>query len=113
MNTTELKEFLIEEFGKEIPSDKIRDGKTLRELVLADMDEPLADILLAEFCEKNPGNMAVINPLEYDPATETAKSAKYKMMINHAALAYLKKEVDSMIKELNDTVQSRPDLENG
>ena len=104
MNSTELKEYLIQEFAKEISAAEIPDGKTLRELVLADMDEALADSLLAELCEKNPGTIAVIDPLKIDPANETAKSAKYKMMINHAALAYLKKEVDNLIKELDNLV---------
>ena len=104
MDTIELKELVIEELSKEIPTGKIRDRAKLRELVLANMNETLVDKLVAEFCEKNPEAHAVLNPFDFsDPkqnAAETAESIQYKILVNNAGLAYRKKELGKTIQEL-------------
>jgi hypothetical protein len=105
MDTIVLKEFLIEELSKKIPADKIRDGATLRELVLADWNDPLVNKLIAEFCEMNPEVGAVLNPFGFKDAEqnalETVESLEYKMCVNHAGHAYQKKELGEIMQELD------------
>ena len=108
MDKIELKELMIAELSKEIPEDEIRDGESLRELVLANMNEPLVDKLIDEFCKMNPEAGAVLNPFDFnDPiqnAAETAESIEYKMLMNKAGLAYRTKEIEKTIQELIDLI---------
>jgi hypothetical protein len=109
MDAVELKELLIKEFSKELPAAKVQDWAALRELVLANMNEPLADKLIAEFCKKNPEPRAVLNPFGFNgteqSATETEESINYKILVNNAGLAYRKKEIEKDIQALQELIE--------
>ena len=88
MDATKLKRLTIEKLSEEIP--------------LANINEPLVDKLVAEFCEKNPQEFAVLNPFsisdeELKDIKENIKRAiadgiierlKYEQVVNHAGLTY-------------------------
>jgi hypothetical protein len=108
MNPIELKELMIEELIKEIPTDRNQDRAALRELALTNMNEPLVDKLVAKFCKKNPDALAVLKPFDTSDleqnGTETVESIRYRRLVNNAGLAYCKNELEKKIQEFCDLV---------
>ncbi|MFP3041415.1 hypothetical protein LQZ19_06290 [Treponema primitia] len=109
MDSLLLKELLIDELARKVPAEKISDKSKLREFVLANIDKPLVDKLVAEFCGKNPEDFAVLNVFSFNDAEqntdETQESIKYKLAINRAGLNYRKKEIDSAFNKLDTLVK--------
>jgi hypothetical protein len=105
MNTVKLKEFVLKELQKDVPQEIAKDEKKAQECIVTTINEPLIDKLVAEFCEKNPQDLEVLNvfklndeELEEIKATIAAGIAdrimgtierlKYKQAVNNAGLAY-------------------------
>lgn len=108
MDKEELKNLVLEEFKKRVPAEIATDEKRVQEFVSENIDEPLLDKLVEEFCMKNPQDFAVLNTFDFDNAEqnreETVESIKYKTFVNSAGLKYKEKEVDDAFKELNGLV---------
>jgi hypothetical protein len=113
MEKERLKKFAFDEFKKQAPPEIAKDEKSLHEFILKDLDEPLLDKLLDEFCQKNPEEFAVLNTFSISDeklkeitnniaaaiADGMFEKIKYEQIINHAALEYQK---DVMVKNIGD-----------
>ena len=110
MDNAKLKEFVLKELQKGIPQEIAKDEKKAKEFILSNIDESLVNKLVAEFCEKNPDDFAVLNTFDFnnahENATETPESIKYKLSINHTGLEYKKKEIDDAFEKLNTIVNN-------
>jgi hypothetical protein len=102
-----LRKFVLEEFKKKLPQENI--------------DEPLMDKLMEEFCRKNPNDMEVLNVFDLTDeeiseinknpekaiADGTLTRIEYGQIINHAGLAYRSDEFCKYIDDLPDSVFER------
>jgi hypothetical protein len=102
MEREKLKKFAFNEFRKKVPQEIANDEKKWQEFILKNINETLLDKLVDEFCQKNPEEFAVLNPLGFSDEklkeiTENIDAAsaagmleeiKYKKIINNAGLAY-------------------------
>jgi hypothetical protein len=117
MNNVKLKEFVLKELQKES-----------NEFVLSTINEPLVDELVAEFCEKNPEEFAVLNTFSVSDeklkwikenigaaiADGTVERIKYEQVVNHAGLAcqsavrdeYMDEIKQAKVKRLADEILS-------
>ena len=106
MDREKLKKFVLAELKKIIP----------QEIALENINMPLLDKLIEEFCAKNPKDMEVLNVFSptdehMDEINKNPEKAiadglidrmQYEQIINRAGLAYQSAEVTRMIKELSD-----------
>jgi hypothetical protein len=108
MDKEKLKRFALDEFRKKVPRETAADETKLDEFIVKNIDVPLFDKLLEEFCAKNPDDFEVLNTFDFNDveqnAKETLESIKYKQIINHAGLAYKKKSIDDALGELHSLV---------
>jgi hypothetical protein len=108
MDNGKLKELVLKELQKEVPQEIARDEKKAKEFILSNINESLVNKLVAEFCEKNPDDFAVLNTFDFnnvhENAAETPENIKYKLSVNRAGLEYKKKAIDDALKELNTSV---------
>ena len=107
MDATKLKRLTIEKLSETIP--------------LANINEPLVDKLVAEFCEKNPEEFAVLNPFsvsdeELKDIKENIKRAnadgiverlEYEQAVNNAGLAYQHEKMAEYIALIDAAVKER------
>ncbi|MDR0585027.1 MAG: hypothetical protein LBG57_11885 [Treponema sp.] len=114
MDNGKLKEFVLMELKKEVPQEIAKDEKKAKEFILSNINEPLVDKLIAEFCEKNPRDMEVLNTFRLSDeklkeskenidtaiADGTVERIKYKQIVNHAGLAYQSAVMDGYFDEL-------------
>jgi hypothetical protein len=111
MDATKLKQLTIAKLSEEIP--------------LANINEPLVDKLVGEFCEKNQQEFAKLNTFTFsderlkeikanlDKAITdgTIERIEYEQAINHAGVAYLSSKVCEYIAELPDADFVRKTIE--
>jgi hypothetical protein len=120
MDNVILKEFVLKEFKKKIPQETARDEKKVKEFISRNINEPLVDKLVAEFCEMNPMDFAVLNTfklsdeklkeikenIETAIADGTIERIKYEQVVNHAGLAYLINKSAEYDAEINNAVRN-------
>jgi uncharacterized membrane protein YebE (DUF533 family) len=121
MDNKKLKGFVLKELQKDIPEEIAKDEKKAREFILSNINEPLVDKLVAEFCEKNPYDWEVLNMFTLSDektkeiqeniaaaiADGTVERLKYEQAVNEAGLAYHIAVWDEYMDELSDTVKRR------
>jgi geranylgeranyl pyrophosphate synthase len=111
MDNVKLKEFVLKELQNKA-----------KEFGLSTINEPLVDKLVAEFCEKNPDEFAVLNTFGVSDekskeiteniataiADGTIERIKYEQIVNYAGLAYhsavmneYSDEIKQAVKEFN------------
>ncbi|WP_148257671.1 hypothetical protein [Leadbettera azotonutricia] len=99
MDREKLKKFALDEFKKQAPKEIARDEKSLHEFTLKNINEPLLDKLVDEYCQKNPEEFAVLNVFgvsdeklkeitEKTDVASTIERIEYKKIVNNAGLAY-------------------------
>jgi hypothetical protein len=121
MDKEKLTVFAIAEFQKTMPADEIPqeiagDEKKISEFILSNVNGPLLDKVVDEFCQKNPEPFAVLNVFSVSDeklkeikeniaaaiADGTVERIKYEQVVNHAGLEYKKKEIDDAFLELSE-----------
>jgi nitroimidazol reductase NimA-like FMN-containing flavoprotein (pyridoxamine 5'-phosphate oxidase superfamily) len=111
MDNVKLKEFVLKELQKE-------------EFIVSNINEPLVDKLVAEFCEKNPHDWEELNVFTLSDekvkeireniavavADGTVERIKYEQAVNHAGLAYHTAVMNGYMDELPDTEEELDSL---
>ncbi|GHV94871.1 hypothetical protein AGMMS50293_11910 [Spirochaetia bacterium] len=99
MDKNKLTEFVMNEFREKAPAEFSQDPVKLKTFIYTNIDHELLNKLIDEFCEKNPDDFAVLNPLGVSPDNQdTLSSLKYKKIINNAGLSY---QAESLMDTLN------------
>jgi hypothetical protein len=102
MDDIKLKEFVLKELQKNIPEEIAKDEKKEKKSTLSNINEPLVDKLVAEFCEMNPHDWEVLNVFTLSDektkeiteniaaaiADGTVERLRYEQAVNEAGLAY-------------------------
>jgi hypothetical protein len=98
MDKNELTTLILMEFENKISKELKNNPKGIKEFLQNNIDQTLLGDLINEFCEKNPGNFDVLNPLTISKdANETITSLEYKKIINNAGLAYQCDELTKLL----------------
>jgi hypothetical protein len=114
MDKEVLKRFVLDEFKKEVPQEIATDETKVQEFISKNLDDPLLDKLMEEFCAKNPDDEAVLNVFtlsdeeinEINKNTEkaiadgTIKRIKYEQIINHAGLGKRSADFRKLVETL-------------
>jgi hypothetical protein len=110
MEREKLKQFALDEFKKKYPQPATKSPaeetayaeRALHECTATNINEPLLDTLVNEFCQNNPEEFAVLNVLsvsdaqlkeitgksDAEIAAGTIERITYAKIINNAGLAY-------------------------
>jgi hypothetical protein len=108
MDNVKLKEFVLKELQNKA-----------EEFGLNTINEPLVDKLVAEFCEKNPEEFAVLNTFGVSDekskeikaniataiADGTIERIKYEQAVNYAGLAYQSAVMNEYMDEIKQAVE--------
>jgi uncharacterized protein YerC len=109
MEREKLKKIALDEFTEKVPQEIAKNEKKLHEFISKNINEPLLDKLVDEFCKQNPEEFAVLNPLCIISGEELKEIAEkidvasmveiiqYEKIINNAGLAY---QADILSKSL-------------
>jgi NADP-dependent 3-hydroxy acid dehydrogenase YdfG len=115
MEKEKLRQFAIAEFLKEAPQEIAMDEEKSRNFIAQNINEPLLDKLLDEFCEKNPEEFAVLNPFSLSDEENIKRvipdgiieRLKYEQVVNNAGLAYQTDKMAEYIALIDAAVKDR------
>jgi hypothetical protein len=105
MDKNKLAALALMEFEKKAPEEIKNYPEKLKEFLQNYIDRTLLDDLINEFCEKNPNDSYVLNPLTVSKnAGESIIALEYKKIINRAGLSYRADELIEQLQNLSDEI---------
>jgi hypothetical protein len=129
MEKEKLKQFALDEFRKKYPQpatkspaeETAQDEKASHECTSTNINEPLLDTLVNEFCQNNPEEFAVLNVfsvsdeklkeiqenIETAIADGTIERITYEQIINHAGLAYQQHVMNGYAADIDNAISER------